>query len=98
MKLHETLKLARESAGLSLSQAVNLTGISKLRLAILESQDTRPTDREYHRLADTYGVTYHFLRTGELQNLNDVLAHYHRAPNIITAKAIENFFWEGAKN
>jgi transcriptional regulator with XRE-family HTH domain len=91
-KLYEILKLARESAGLSLTQAADLTQISKLRIAILESQTSTPTEQERHRLANTYGVSYHYLRTGETSNLNDVLARYHRAPNIITAQAIEKFY------
>lgn len=97
MKSFELLKLARESAGLSLSQAVDLTGISKLRLAILETQETRPQHAERQILADVYGVTYDYLLTGKPASLCDVLALYRNATSLVTAKAIETWMNQEAR-
>jgi len=84
----DILRLARESAGLSLSQAVQLTDINQERLELLESNAERPNTDECARLSNTYQVSYYFLRTGNPDSITDILAKWHNAPGWLKSEAL----------
>ncbi len=78
----EQYRRARESAGLSLSQAAKLLGLTRGGLYSIERGTALPTDEQIADMVRTYDVTDSYLRTGQpTDDLADQLAHWNDAPD-----------------
>jgi transcriptional regulator with XRE-family HTH domain len=81
------LEQARKQSGLSLSQIANLLGVT--RAAVCQWQDgLNIPDARLEQMADYYGVSLHWLRTGEpAGDVSEVVAMLDRTSIPADSKA-----------
>ena len=77
--MHERIKQARDRAGLSLRQAAHLIGVSHVTVDKWETEG--PPEARIATLASVYGVSEHWIRTGQpAGDVSGVAAMLERSP------------------